>query len=36
MALQCSPHNIQKHQVAKVLVEGDEIQDLTNHKRIDE
>jgi hypothetical protein len=30
---QLSPHNIQKHQVAKALVENDKIQDLTNHKQ---
>ncbi len=33
---QCSPHNIQKCQVAKALVEDDRIQDLTNHKQTDE
>jgi hypothetical protein len=36
MALQSPPCNIQKCQVAKVLIEGDNIQDLTNHKQIDE
>ncbi len=36
MALQHPQCNIQKHQVAKTLVEGNEIQDLTNHKWIDE
>jgi hypothetical protein len=36
MALQRPPRNIQKHQVAKTFIEGDEIQDLTNHKQIDE
>jgi hypothetical protein len=36
MALQCPSCNVQKLQVAKVLVEGDNIQDLKNHKRIDE
>ncbi len=36
MALQHQPHNIHKHQVAKTFVEGDKIQDLTNHKWIDE
>jgi hypothetical protein len=33
MVPQCPPCNIPKHQVAKTLVEGDEIQDLTYHKR---
>jgi hypothetical protein len=36
MALQHPPRNIHKRQVAKMLVEGDNIQNLTNHKRIDE
>jgi hypothetical protein len=35
MALQ-HPRNIQKCQVAKVLVESDKISDLTNHKQTDE
>jgi hypothetical protein len=36
MALQHLPCNIQKHQVVKMFVEGNKIQNLTNHKRIDE
>jgi hypothetical protein len=36
MVPQHPPHNIQKHQVAKALLEGDKIQDLTNHKWTDE
>jgi hypothetical protein len=36
MAPQHPPHNVQKRQLAKALVEGNEIQDLTNHKQIDE
>jgi hypothetical protein len=36
MVPQHPPHNIKKCQVAKTIVEGNKIQDLTNHKQIDE
>ncbi len=36
MVPQHPPHNVQKCQVAKMLVEGDMIQDLIDHKWTDE